>query len=116
MTRIVLWAAFLVTVVYVVLQRGPQEFVVPLGLLALALWMWGCGLYAYAKGYSPVLGAALGIPNILGLAALALLPKRARQPAEAAPLPETYFAFPRPAPKCRPTACAAAEPPSRPAF
>ena len=50
-----------------------------LGLLVIAIgfaaFIWGCGQYAKAKGYSPWLGA-LGFLSIIGLIVLVLFPDK----------------------------------------
>lgn len=55
---------------------GPEIlgfFVAICGLLAF--W-WGCVQLAVAKGYSPWLGAALGLLNFIGIIILGVLPDK----------------------------------------
>ncbi len=44
-------------------------------LVGLATFIWGCGQYAKAKGYSPWFGA-LGLLSIIGLVVLVLFPDK----------------------------------------
>jgi hypothetical protein len=74
MTKIILWVAFLLAIVYCMLGNLPVR--IPVGVVSIVLFMWGCGLYARSKGYSPVLGAVLGILNVVGLLIVAALPDR----------------------------------------
>lgn len=41
----------------------------------LSIFLWGCGQYAMAKGYSPWFGA-LGLLSIIGLIVLVLFPDK----------------------------------------
>jgi hypothetical protein len=60
---------------YLSMSGTSELLTLPVGLSGLVLFLWGCGQYARAKGYSQWWGA-LGILYILGLIILFFFPDR----------------------------------------
>lgn len=81
MTRTTLWLAFLLAIVYCLTES------LLVGLVSLALFVWGCGRYGLSKGYPRLLSGLLGILNVVGLIILYLLPSKAQESRENAPVP-----------------------------
>ena len=78
MTKAILWTAFLLAIVYCVVANSFPMAGALLGLLAEGLFMWGCARYARTKGQSTVIGALLGIFNVIGLAIVHWLPNKSK--------------------------------------
>lgn len=82
MTRAILGIALLLTTAVFLLESSPTSTpVAVLGCSALAFWAWGVGSLAKARGYSPILGATLGLLlNVVGLLLVMwLMPTKRRE-------------------------------------
>lgn len=73
MTRAILWAAVLLAVAFCLLQPATPD-ALPVGLVSLGLFMWGCARLAHERGHPYLFGAVLGVLNVLGMFILATLP------------------------------------------
>lgn len=78
-----IFAGIILTVVGSYLVHGTLSLVIL--ALSLVAWIYGCAMYAQAKGYSGAVGL-LGLLSVLGLLILILMPDKTKN-SQTSPTP-----------------------------